>query len=46
MTENEIGLSYLFDMEKGLDGCKFVFRAPATLAEQTVKFVIEDVPLP
>ncbi|MEQ1828875.1 MAG: hypothetical protein ABL921_23125, partial [Pirellula sp.] len=46
MTNNEIGLSYLFDVEKGLDGYKFVFRAPATLVEQTIKFALEDIPLP
>jgi len=46
MTDNEIGLSYLFDVEKGLDGCKFLYRAPATLVEQTVHFILEDVPLP
>lgn len=46
MTESEIGLSYLFDIETGLDGCKFVYRAPANLIEQSVEFVLEDVPLP
>ncbi len=46
MTESEIGLSYLFDIEKGLEGCKFLFRAPATLVEQTIEFTLEDVPLP
>jgi hypothetical protein len=46
MTDSEIGLSYLFDIDQGLDGCKFVFRAPATLVEQTIEFALEDVPLP
>lgn len=46
MNDNEIGLSYLFDIEKGLEGCKFMVRAPGTVVEQTVEFALEDVPLP
>jgi hypothetical protein len=46
MTENEIGLSYLFDVEKGLEGHKFMYRAPASLVDQTFTFVLEDVTLP
>ena len=46
MNDNEIGLSYLFDIEKGLEGCKLMVRAPGTVVEQTVEFALEDVPLP
>jgi len=46
MTDKEIGLSYLFDVEKGLDGCKFMYRAPGNVVDQTAEFVLEDVPLP
>lgn len=46
MNNEDIGLSYLFDLEKGLEGCKFMYRAPATVVEQTVEFALEDVPLP
>ncbi len=46
MNDNEIGLSYLFDIEKGLKDCKFIVRAPGTLVEQTVEFALADVPLP
>jgi hypothetical protein len=46
MTDNEIGLSYLFDIEKGLEGCKIVVRAPANIIDQTFDFSLEDVPLP
>ena len=46
MTESEIGLSYLFDIESGLDDCKFVYRAPANLIDQSLEIVLEDVPLP
>jgi len=46
MNDTEIGLSYLFDVEKGLDGYKFMIRAPGNVVDQTVEFVLEDVPLP
>jgi hypothetical protein len=46
MNDNEVGLSYLFDVEKGLDGCKFIYRAPASIVEQTHQFILEDIPLP
>jgi hypothetical protein len=46
MGDDEIGLSYLFDQEKGLDGCTFVYRAPTNLIDQTFEFELEDVQLP
>ena len=46
MNDKEIGLSYLFDVEKGLEGCKFMIRAPGNVVDQTVEFALEDVPLP
>ena len=46
MTDKEIGLSYLFDVEKGLEGCTFMYRAPGNVVDQTVEFILEDVPLP
>ena len=46
MNEKEIGLSYLFDVEKGLEGCKFMYRAPGSVVDQTAEFALEDVPLP
>lgn len=46
MNDKEIGLSYLFDIDKGLEGCKFMYRAPGNVVDQTVEFALEDVPLP
>lgn len=46
MSDKDVGLSYLFDVEKGLDGCKFMYRAPGSIVDQTIEFVLEDVPLP
>lgn len=46
MTEKEMGMSFLFELEKGLEGCKFVFRAPGSLHVQEVDFALVDIPLP
>ena len=46
MNDKEIGLSYLFDIAKGLEGCKFMYRAPGSVVDQTAEFALEDVPLP
>jgi hypothetical protein len=46
MNENDIGMSYLFELEKGLDGCKFVYRAPGSLNEEEIEFELADIPLP
>ena len=46
MNDKEVGLSYLFDVDKGLEGCKFMYRAPGSVVDQTVEFALEDVPLP
>lgn len=46
MTDKEMGMSFLFELEKGLEGCKFVFRAPGSLHVQEVDFALVDIPLP
>ncbi len=46
MNDNDIGLSYLFEVEKGLEGCKFVFRAPGSLNEEEIEFELQDIYLP
>lgn len=46
MSDKDVGLSYLFDVEKGLEGCKFMYRAPGSIVDQTIDFALEDVPLP
>jgi len=46
MGGKEMGFSYLFDNEAGLEGCKFMYRAPGSIVEQSVEFDLEDVPLP
>ncbi len=46
MTNNEIGLSFLFEVEDDLKGYRFVFQAPQSVAHQTLEYSLEQVPLP
>jgi hypothetical protein len=46
MMNTGIGLSYIFELENGFDGCTFVYRAPRSIVHQTVEYALEDVPLP
>lgn len=46
MTNSSVGLSYLFELDKGFEGCKFVYRAPGSIVEQIIEYSIEDIPLP
>lgn len=46
MTNSSVGLSYLFELDKGFEGCKFLYRAPGSIVEQTIEYSIEDIPLP
>ena len=46
MNDNELGLSYLFDVEKGLEGCKFLYKAPSNVIDQNCEFELNDIPLP
>ncbi len=43
---NDNGMTFLFELEDGLEGCKFVFRAPGSLHTQVVNFELKDIPLP
>lgn len=43
---NEIGTAYLFDLEDGLKGCKFVYQTPAKIVQMPVDFELKDIPLP
>jgi hypothetical protein len=45
-TQNEIGVSYLFDGEQDLDGCRFVYKTPATLVSMPVEYELKGIPLP
>lgn len=42
---NEVGVAYLFAVD-GLDGCKFVYRTPASMLRFSVDYELEDIQLP
>jgi hypothetical protein len=44
--ESEIGVSYLFDLEQGLDGCRLVYETAALIIRMPVKYEVKDVELP
>lgn len=46
LTKNDIGLSYLFDIEGELSDYRFVYRAPESVIIQTVDYEFNNIPLP
>jgi hypothetical protein len=44
--EDEIGVAYLFDLEKGLDGLKFRYRTPVSIHQIPVEYEFKDITLP
>ncbi len=45
-TQDEVGISYMFDCEQGLEGCKFVYKTPAMLVNLPVDYELTKIPLP
>lgn len=47
VQENEVGLSFKFDLEKTpLDKCKFVYKTPAAIYKIPVEFEVKSIDLP
>ncbi|MFM9062636.1 MAG: hypothetical protein ACKOOI_06330, partial [Pirellula sp.] len=46
LTKNDIGLSYLFDIEGSLSDYRFVYRAPESVILQTVDYEFNNIPFP
>ena len=44
--ENQVGLSYKFVALEDLEGQTLVYRTPATLSVQRLRFDLKDIPLP
>jgi hypothetical protein len=44
--EDEIGVTYLFDLEKGLDGLKFRYRTPVSIHQIPVEYEFKNITLP
>jgi hypothetical protein len=46
MTASELGISFLFELEKEIDQYRFVFRAPQSVVRQVHAYSFPHVPLP
>lgn len=46
LTKNDIGLSYLFDIEEDLSQYRFVYKAPDSVILQTVEYEFNNIPFP
>jgi len=46
LTKNDIGISYLFDIQDELVDYRFVYRAPESVILQTVDYEFNNIPLP
>lgn len=44
--EDEIGVAYLFELEKGLDGLKFRYRTPVSIHQIPVEHEFKNITLP
>jgi hypothetical protein len=45
-AEDEVGVAYLFGLEGGLEGYKFVYKTPVSLINMPVDYELKDIPLP
>jgi len=43
---NEVGMAYLFALEEGPRGHKFVYKTPAAIVRMPVEFELKDIDLP
>ncbi len=44
--ENEIGLSYVFELPDGPEGCKFFYETPAAIIRSEIPYELKDIELP
>lgn len=45
-SDNEVGVAYLFAVDNGLKGHKFVYETPASIIRQKVVYEVQDISLP
>jgi hypothetical protein len=45
-AENEAGVVYRFDLEKGPAGYKFIYKTPAAIVKTPVEYELKNIPLP
>ncbi len=47
LQENEVGLSYKFDLEKTpLEKCRFIYKTPAAIYKVPIEFELKNIELP
>lgn len=46
LTKNDLGLSYLFDIDEELSNYRFVYRAPESVILQEVDYEFNNIPFP
>jgi hypothetical protein len=45
-TEQDVGMAYYFDLEKGPQGLTFVYKTPSIVTQLPVEYEIKNLPLP
>jgi hypothetical protein len=45
-AQNEAGVVYRFDLEKGPAGYKFIYKTPAAIVKTPVEYELKNIPLP
>jgi hypothetical protein len=46
VNARNIGLSYLFELEKDLSEYRLVYRSPQSIERKTIPYLLENIPLP
>ena len=45
-SEGEVGVAYLYVLPEGPEGCKFVYKTPASILQLPVEYELNDIDLP
>jgi hypothetical protein len=45
-TDDEVGVGYVFDLERGPKGMTFVYKTPSVISVLPIEYEIKDLPLP
>ncbi|MEQ8790536.1 MAG: hypothetical protein RIC55_29840 [Pirellulaceae bacterium] len=43
---NEVGLAFIYVLDKGLENYKLVYQTPAAILKKPIEFELKDIPLP
>ena len=44
--ENEAGIAYLFSLDNGIEGCRFVYETPALIIRMPISYELKNIELP